>query len=160
MRAALAHLLCVLPVCWAATAAAADATMDGQLRLPLCVIHDGANAGVSVDFGDSLNIARLGTGAYKKTVRYVVDCEDDVAGMPFELEIDGTPSAWSSSVLDAGREIGIRIELDGKPVVLGTAVNAARQSLPVLTAEPVTSPSGQPDEGVFSAIASFKARYY
>lgn len=143
--------------------ALADVDLDitGQLLPPFCTVHDGSNNTITVDFGDDININRIDGTQYRKSVPYVIECEDDGQVWQLRLKLEGR-AAWNINTLQSDKtHLGLQFELGGTTVELGRNIAISNPaSPPVLTVVPVKNASGDPDEGAFTASANLLAEYY
>lgn len=149
---------CVLS---SAAAAAAGLNVSGTLMPPQCSVDNGQGGNITVDFGDSINISRLNGSNYAVPVPYTVRCGDDGQPRQLRMRIEGTPSGWSSSVLQTSiTALGIRIRVNGTEQALNTSYDVMLGNLPALNAVPVSRPGEEPSEGTFTASARLVAEYY
>ncbi len=142
--------------------AAAVVNVQGTLLPPACRVDNGAGGDIQVDFGDDININRLNGNSYRQAVTYRVTCGTDGQDWPLRLRFEGLSNAWDSqSLATSDPNLGIRLLLNGAAVNFGADYPVPdSNSLPVLSAAPVSNSADAPQEGAFTATASLLAEYY
>ena len=145
----------------ASTHADTDVNLKGTLLPPVCVVHDGNNGPMRIDFGDDMNINRLDGTNYSQAIPYKIDCDRDGQQWLLRFKFIGTGNTWDSQALaTSDKDLGIRLLLDGKVVDLNIDIPVMSNSLPQLSAVPVKNAAIMPKEGAFRATANLLAEYY
>lgn len=138
-----------------------DIDLEGTLLPPVCVVHDGNNGPMEVDFGEDMNINRLNGTNYRQEIKYDLTCGTDGQQWQLRFKFIGTGNTWDNQALvTSDKDLGIRLLLDGNVVDFNRDIPVNGNIRPLLSAVPVKNTAIMPKEGVFNATANLLAEYY
>ncbi|HIE4802161.1 TPA: fimbrial protein [Serratia marcescens] len=131
----------------------------GTLNVPpLCSVNNGQI--IDVDFGERVGVNKVDGKNYLKTVNYEIHCEPGGRGLDMGLRINADTAAYDDSVIQTSlADLGIRLLLNGQPLVLNRRMVIDAANPPLLQAVPIGRPGSELTEGAFHAAATLLVDY-
>ncbi|MCK7310386.1 fimbrial protein [Enterobacter quasiroggenkampii] len=160
-RAAGPCLAALLLLAWQVShQALADTTINFSgtlISAPNCTIN--GNNKVDVNFGDNIVTRQVDGLNYSQTIGYDLQCAS-IAVNGLKVSVRGTPAAFGTGLIDAGRE-GLAIQLwrGSEKLANGEAAAFTWPDKPVLRATPVAQDNTTLTAGTFSSTASLVLSY-
>ncbi|WP_273830609.1 fimbrial protein [Serratia bockelmannii] len=116
---------------------------------------------IEVDFGERVGIKRVDGVNYRQPLNYQISCEDGGGhNWALTLSLTGAAAAFDAAALQTNKDnLGIRVYLNDKSFMPGSAVNIELASPPRLEAVPIKNVGAVLTEGVFEAWATLRADY-
>lgn len=140
-----------------ASAAPGDVTFHGTLvSPPECTINT-----VEVVFNDIV-IGKIDGSEYIKDVPYTITCSPDQSYdlLAMSLTFSGTQTSYDDAAIETDVSgLGIELQQNGTPFVVGSTININKNSPPALKAVPVKASDANLMEGQFEAWASLQVDY-
>jgi len=128
------------------------------LITPACMINQGQM--ITVEFGDTLNADKVDGQNYLQDIDFKLKCPGTVAPSVVTLTLAGAVSPFDITALDTNMPgLGIRMLLDGVPLVINQSVPIDIAHLPRLQAVPVQRHGAMLAKGKIKASATLRAVY-
>ncbi|ELY5814258.1 fimbrial protein [Cronobacter turicensis] len=139
---------------------AENMSFHGTLIAPPCIISAGKT--IEVSFGNNMGVNKIDGNEYKQRVNYSINCDASYAVNNLAIVVDtSSPAAFDSSAVRTDKSgLGIRILVDGQPVLFARRVAVVDPSSPpIVEAVPVQDQSVTLAEGAFEATMTLRADY-
>lgn len=152
-------LILTLSGCFAAQAADNLKFHGTLISPPSCTISNGNT--IEVEFGDVL-INQIDGTRYIIDVPYEITCDSSVrdASMAMTLTLSGAATSFNNAAITTTVPgLGIELQQNDTPFVLGSTITVNEQSIPTLKAVPVKQSGVALVEGEFDATATLQVDY-
>lgn len=126
---------------------------------PACTISNGNT--IQVEFNNVM-INKIDGSRYKQDVPYQITCDSTVrdASMAMTLKLSGTASSFNTAAVNTSvAGLGIEVQQNGQPFVLGSTITVDEKAIPALKAVPVKQSGATLKEGEFDATATLQVDY-
>lgn len=152
-------LILTLSGCFAAQAADNLKFHGTLISPPSCTISNGNT--IEVEFGDVL-INKIDGTRYIKDVPYEITCDSTLRdeSMAMTLTLSGAATSFNNAAITTTVPgLGIELQQNDTPFVLGSTITVDEQSIPTLKAVPVKQSGVALVEGEFDATATLQVDY-